>query len=160
MTDSFIIRPARADEEPIIKAMIRHEQLDPLNVHWQSFLVATEGDRIIGIGQVKPYRSGRELGSLAVAADRRQRGVGGAIINALIARENGPLLLFCLSFREPFYAKFGFRRVDVSDLPGELKLKYVVGRLFTSVMKYRVIAMKRPASVPGAGSPTDGLPEA
>ena len=153
MLDSFTIRPACADEEPIIKAMIRHEQLDPLNVHWQNFLIAVEGDRVIGIGQVKPYRSGRELGSLVVVTDRRQTGVGGAIIKALIARENGPLLLFCLSFREPFYAKFGFRRVGLSDLPGEFKLKYAVGTLFTRLMKYHVIAMKRPAGLPAAGLP-------
>ena len=150
MTEPFNIRPAQSSEEAILKAMIRSEQLDPLNVHWRNFLVAIEGERIIGIGQVKPYRSGRELGSLAVVADRRQIGVGGAIINALIARENGPLLLFCLAFREPFYAKFGFRRVGLSDLPGEFKLKYALGTLFTRLMKNRVIAMKRPAGLPDA----------
>ena len=150
MTDSLTIRSAHAAEEAIIKAMIRSEQLDPFNVHWQNFLVAIEGERIIGIGQVKPYRSGRELGSLVVVADRRQTGVAGAIINALIARESGPLLLFCLAFREPFYAKFGFRRVGLSDLPGEFKLKYALGTLFTRLMKNRVIAMKRPAGLPDA----------
>ena len=150
MTDSLTIRSARAAEEAIIKAMIRSEQLDPFNVHWQNFLVAREGARIIGSGQVKPYRSGRELGSLVVVADRRQTGVAGAIINALIARESGPLLLFCLAFREPFYAKFGFRRVGLSDLPGEFKLKYALGTLFTRLMKNRVIAMKRPAGLPDA----------
>ncbi len=153
MTPAFIIRPAHANEASIIKAMIRHEQLDPLNVHWQNFLVAVEGERIIGIGQVKPYRSGRELGSLAVVADRRECGVGGALIKALIARENGPLLLFCLSFREPYYSKFGFRRAGISDLPGEFKVKYAVGALFTRLMKYRVIAMKRPATEAAVGLP-------
>jgi len=148
MTDSLTIRSARAAEAAIIKAMIRSEQLDPFNVHWQNFLVATEGERIVGIGQVKPYHSGRELGSLVVVADRRQTGVAGAIINALIARESGPLLLFCLAFREPFYAKFGFHRVGLADIPGEFKLKYALGTLFTRLMKHRVIAMKRPASLP------------
>ena len=155
MTEPFIIRPAQAHEAAIIKAMIRDEHLDPFNVHWQNFLVAVEGERIIGIGQVKPYRSGRELGSLVVVADRRQTGVAGAIINALIARENGPLLLFCLAFREPFYSKFGFRRVGLTDIPGSFKLKYAFGTVFTRLMRHRVIVMKRPA-----GSPTAGLPDA
>ncbi len=150
MTEPFTIRPAQANEEAIIKAMIRGEQLDPFNVHWQNFLVATEGERIVGIGQVKPYRSGRELGSLAVVADRRQTGIGGAIIKALIARENGPLLLFCLAFREPFYAKFGFRRVGVSDIPGEFKLKYALGTAITRLVGHRVIVMKRSAGLPDA----------
>jgi N-acetylglutamate synthase-like GNAT family acetyltransferase len=159
MTDSLAIRSAHADEEAIIKAMIRGEQLDPLNVHWQNFLVATEGERIVGIGQVKPYHSGRELGSLVVVADRRQTGVAGAIIHALIARESGPLLLFCLAFREPFYAKFGFRRVGVSDIPGEFKLKYLLGVAFTRLFGQRVIVMKRQAGLPVADLPAAGLPD-
>jgi len=124
MTGTYTIRSAHANDEATIKALIHAEQLDPLNVHWQNFLVAEEAGRIIGIGQVKLYPSGRELGSLVVVADRRQNGVGGAIINALIARERGPLRLFCLAFREPYYAKFGFRRCGLRDLPGEFKLKY------------------------------------
>jgi N-acetylglutamate synthase-like GNAT family acetyltransferase len=153
MTESLIIRPAQAHEEAIIKAMIRDEQLDPFNVHWQNFLVATESERIIGIGQVKPYRSGRELGSLVVVADRRKTGVAGAIINALIARESGPLLLFCLAFREPFYSKFGFRRAGLADIPRSFKLKYALGTVFTRLIGHRVIVMKRPAGLPAAGLP-------
>ena len=96
----FYIRPARAADAATIRSMIRAERLDPLNVHWENFLIAETGGRIIGIGQIKPYPGARELGSLAVAADQRQTGVGGAIINALIARENGPLYLFCLACRK------------------------------------------------------------
>jgi N-acetylglutamate synthase-like GNAT family acetyltransferase len=142
---TLTIRPARAEEEAVIKAMIRAEHLDPFNVHWQNFLVAEDAaaGRIIGIGQIKPYRSGRELGSLVVAADRRQSGVGGAIIRVLIERERGSLLLFCLAFREPYYAKFGFRRCGLRDLPGEFKLKYTLGTIFTRLVGRRLIVMQR-----------------
>ncbi|HTP10891.1 MAG TPA: GNAT family N-acetyltransferase [Anaerolineae bacterium] len=146
MTGTCTIRSAHANDEATIKALIHAEQLDPLNVHWQNFLVAEEAGRIIGIGQVKLYPSGRELGSLVVVADRRQNGVGGAIINALIARERGPLRLFCLAFREPYYAKFGFRRCGLRDLPGEFKLKYALGTLFTRLVGRRLIVMQRFAS--------------
>jgi predicted N-acetyltransferase YhbS len=84
------------------------------------------------------------LGSLAVVPERRQNGIGGAIITALIARENGPLFLFCLAFREPYYAKFGFRRAEWRDLPGTLKGKYLLGFMFTRLIGRRLIAMKRP----------------
>jgi N-acetylglutamate synthase-like GNAT family acetyltransferase len=158
MRETYTVRSATAADEPAIKALIRAEHLDPLNVHWQNFLVAeevgrateggraTKGGRIIGIGQVKPFRSGRELGSLVVVADRRQSGVGGALINALIARETGPLLLFCLAFREPYYAKFGFRRCGRRELRGELKLKYVLGSIMTRLIGKRLIVMLRTAS--------------
>ena len=148
MPETYTIRSAVAADEAVIKAMIRTERLDPMNVHWPNFLVAedTSMGRIIGIGQIKPYRSGRELGSLAVVTDRRQNGVGGAIINALIERERGPLLLFCLAFREPYYAKFGFRRCGLRDLPGEFKVKYALGTVFTRLVGRRLIVMRRLAS--------------
>jgi N-acetylglutamate synthase-like GNAT family acetyltransferase len=147
MSETYTIRSAHAADEATIKALIRAEHLDPMNVHWQNFLVAEEASRIIGIGQIKPFRSGRELGSLAVVADRRQSGVGGAIIKVLIAREPGPLLLFCLAFREPYYAKFGFRRCGLRDLRGELKLKYALGTIFTRLVGRRLIVMQRPVGL-------------
>jgi N-acetylglutamate synthase-like GNAT family acetyltransferase len=147
MPENYTIRPARAGDEATIKALIRAERLDPFNVHWQNFLVAEDAGRIVGIGQVKPYRSGRELGSLVVVPDRRQNGVGGAIIRALIERESGPLWLFCLAFREPYYARFGFRRCGLRDLPGELRFKYALGTVFTRLARYRLIAMQRPHSL-------------
>ena len=149
MPESYTIRAATVGDKATIKALIRGEHLDPFNVHWQNFLVAEDADagRIIGIGQVKPYRSGRELGSLVVAPERRQNGVGAAIITALLARETGPLLLFCLAFREPYYARFGFRRCGLSDLPGEFKVKYALGTIFTRLARYRLIAMNRPNSL-------------
>lgn len=144
MPDNFTIRPARADEQAHIRSMIRAEQLDPMNVHWENFLVAEQANRIIGIGQVKPYPGARELGSLVVLNRNRQQGVGAAIINALIARESGgTLLLFCLQFREPYYRKFGFRRVGLGDLPRSMKFKYALGWFFTRIIRYQLIVMKR-----------------
>lgn len=143
MSDDFTIRPARPEEQPHIRLMIRAGRLDPMNVHWENFLVAEEDNRIIGIGQVKPYRNARELGSLVVMNRRREQGVGAAIIKALIARESGPLFLFCLQFREPYYAKFGFRRAFMRDLPRSLKFKYAIGWFFTRVFRYKLIGMKR-----------------
>ncbi|HZY41376.1 MAG TPA: GNAT family N-acetyltransferase [Anaerolineae bacterium] len=139
----FTIRPAQADEEPTIRSMIRAERLDPFNVHWPNFLVAEADERIIGVGQIKPYPNGRELGSLVVMPEYRQNGAGGAIIHALIARESGPLMLFCLAFRERYYAKFGFRRIGLRDLPAAFKFKYALGSLFTRLMRHRLIVMKR-----------------
>jgi N-acetylglutamate synthase-like GNAT family acetyltransferase len=152
MPETYTIRSARAGDEATIKALIRGERLDPLNVHWQNFVVAEDSDvgRLIGVGQIKPYRSGRELGSLVVVPERRESGVGGAIIRTLLKRERGSLLLFCLAFREPYYAKFGFRRCGLRDLPGEFKVKYAVGTLVTRLVGRRLIVMQRPGGLPAA----------
>jgi amino-acid N-acetyltransferase len=144
MSSQFQIRPARADEQTKIRSMIRAAQLDPMNVHWENFLIAEEDNRIIGIGQVKPFTGARELGSLIVVNRKREQGVGAAIINALIEREQGGVLyLFCLGFREPYYSKFGFTRVYLRDLPRSLKFKYAMGWFFTRFFRYKMIAMKR-----------------
>ena len=144
MPDDFHIRPARAAEQPLIRSMIRHEHLDPLNVHWQNFSVAENAQGIIGIAQIKPYPGGRELGSLVVLPDHRRSGVGAALIRALLAREAGPLVLFCLSFREPYYTQFEFRRVGMSELPAAFRFKYAVGWFFTRFLKHKLIVMARP----------------
>ena len=144
MPDDFRIRPARADEQSMIRSMIQREHLDPLNVHWQNFLVAENAQGIIGIAQIKPYPGGRELGSLAVLPEHRRSGVGAALILALLAREAGPLVLFCLSFREAYYAKFGFQRVGLRELPAAFKLKYALGWFFTRFLKHKLIVMARP----------------
>jgi amino-acid N-acetyltransferase len=143
--DNFTIRAARATEQAVIQSLIRRERLDPLNIHWENFLVVEDGGRIIGIGQVKPYPGGRELGSLVVVPERRRSGIGAAIINALLKNETGPLVLFCLAFREPYYARFGFQRARVRDLPWSFKGKYVVGWLFTRLFERRLIVMARSA---------------
>lgn len=140
----YLLRPAIVHDEMFIRALIRREHLDPFNVHWQNFLVAEANDQIIGIGQVKPFPGARELGSLAVVPEYRRSGVGGAIIHALVARESGPLVLFCLAFRERYYAKFGFRRAMLHDVPGSLKAKYILGLVFTRLFRERLIVMVRP----------------
>lgn len=146
----YQIRPAAAHEQALIRALIRREQLDPLNVHWQNFLVAEADGQIVGIGQIKPFPGARELGSLIVLPDYRQRGVGAALIRSLIARERGPLVLFCLAFRGRYYAKFGFQRVALRDIPGSLKVKYLAGLLVTRLFRRRLIAMVRwPEHLPG-----------
>jgi N-acetylglutamate synthase-like GNAT family acetyltransferase len=143
MPDDFRIRPARAAEQSLIRSMIRHEHLDPLNVHWQNFIVAENAQGILGIAQIKPYPGGRELGSLVVVPERRRSGVGAALIRALLAREAGPLVLFCLSFREAYYAKFGFQRVGLRELPAAFKFKYALGWFLTRFFKHKLIVMAR-----------------
>lgn len=123
--------------------MVRGAGLDPTSLHWENFLVAENGGRVIGVGQVKPYRSGRELGSLVVLKPYRGQGVGGRIIRALIEREQGELFLFCRDRLESYYARFGFRRAGWRELRGALRAKYAFAQLFRVFFGVRVIVMRR-----------------
>ena len=115
---SVRIRPAVAADQPAITRIVRAARLIPVGLAWPRFLVADEGGRIVGVGQVKPHGDGsRELASIAVVPGSQGQGVGGQIIQALLAREAGPLHLMCEGRNETYYARFGFRRLAVSDMP-------------------------------------------
>ncbi|SDQ16545.1 amino-acid N-acetyltransferase [Quadrisphaera sp. DSM 44207] len=55
-----------------------------------------------------------EVRTLAVAAGHRGRGVGSAVLRALLddARELGVRRVFCLTFEVPFFAAHGFEVID------------------------------------------------
>src|SRR5206468_11470410 len=86
-------------------------------VRWTNFLVAEEDSAAVGIGQVKRHHDGtRELASMVVVPERRGQGVGGAIIEKLIADHPGEVLhLTCRRQLAGYYEKFGFKVVDESE---------------------------------------------
>jgi N-acetylglutamate synthase-like GNAT family acetyltransferase len=107
------IRPATADDAPVVRALIRRVRINPTGLDWRRFLVA-EGPEgmIIACGQVKPHGDGtRELSSVAVAEAWRGRGIAGEIIQRLKGEAGPPLWLTCRSGLEPMYTRFGFQRV-------------------------------------------------
>ena len=108
-------RPAVADDQYAITAIVRAARINPRDLDWQRFLLAQAGQDVIGVGQVKPHDDGsRELASIAVVPEWQGNGVGGALIRALLARETGPLHLMCADDRECYYERFGFQRLNRS----------------------------------------------
>ena len=113
-----IIRPAVADDQFAITAIVRAAWLNSLDLDWQRFLLAQWGQDVIGVGQVKPHGDGtRELASIAVVPEWQGQGVGSAIIRGLLAREASTLYLMCAAKTAPYYERFGFRRIDRPDMP-------------------------------------------
>jgi amino-acid N-acetyltransferase len=60
-----------------------------------------------------------ELRSVAVAEEAGRKGIGSQLVQACIseARQIGLKRIFCLTYKPDFFAKFGFRLVDKSELP-------------------------------------------
>jgi amino-acid N-acetyltransferase len=72
------------------------------------------GERLIGCGALHVmWEDLAEIRTVAVAPDWVGRGVGGQLLEALIAeaRELGVRRLFCLTFETEFFGRFGFREV-------------------------------------------------
>ena len=142
----LIIRPASADDQFVITAIVRAARINPRDLDWRRFLVAQWGQDVIGVGQVKAHADGsRELASIAVVPEWQGQGVGGALVRALMARETGPLYLMCNAHRESYYQRFGFRRLDVAAMPSYFR-RFVLLAPFIRLLTLnwvRVVVMGR-----------------
>lgn len=132
---SLTIRPAlQADQETIV-SFIRQARINPRNLHWENFMVAEENGQVVGIRQVKVHSQGtREVASGFVLPEFRRRGISARLMNELLARETGPLYTMVNEKRAAYYEQFGFRRVDVGQLPSDFRKEYWIGRIVTTLM--------------------------
>ncbi len=140
------LRPASATDQPAIERIIRAAHINPMGLDWQRFVVAEQDGEVIGTGQIKTHGDGsRELASIAVAPPYQRRRIASAIIGELLARETGPVYLFCRSPLESFYERFGFRRIDHNEMSPYFRRMYGVATAFWKIAHrpVQVIVMKR-----------------
>ena len=86
----------------------------------RDFYVVEEDGRLLGTTALHiVWEDLAEIRSVAVAEDAGRRGVGTQLVAASIkeARELGLKRVFCLTYKPDFFAKFGMRIVDKSELP-------------------------------------------
>lgn len=147
---SVTIRPAVEADQSTIESFIQQAKINPRNLHWERFLVAEENGNIVGIRQVKIHTQGtREVASGFVLPEYRRRGISAQLLNAILAKENGPLYLMCRDKRTYYYEPFGFRQLTVNELPADFRKEYRIGRIVTSLLsllskdKIRIVPMKR-----------------
>jgi N-acetylglutamate synthase-like GNAT family acetyltransferase len=116
---SFDIRPAAQSDLCSIRALIRSVRINPLGLDWRRFVVAVDSKgEVIGCGQIKPHWDGSfELASLAVHLNRRERGVGRALIEHLLNSHPSVIYLTCRAELGVFYERFGFRVAEKSEMP-------------------------------------------
>lgn len=110
MAEGVILCPARPEDQPMIRRLVREARLNPLGLRWSRFVVAEVAGKVIGAAQVQPHRDGsRELASVVGDPAWRGRGLGSRLVRTVMAREQGPLYWICRAEREAFYARLGFR---------------------------------------------------
>ncbi len=118
--DDFFLRQAESSDMPAIRSLVRAVRINPTGLNWQHFIIAvTEGNEILGCGQVKTHRDGsRELASIAVVESARGLGIARAIIERLLSEhKDRPLFLMCRASLQSLYDKFGFHTAGMVDLP-------------------------------------------
>jgi N-acetylglutamate synthase-like GNAT family acetyltransferase len=126
--------------------MIRSANLNRMNLKWPNFLVAEEGGAVVGIGQVKAHGDGsREVASMAVVPAWQGKGIGSAIIKALIAGEGDRVLyLTCRREMRGYYERFGFRTIAKADYPPYFARLIRVVNAFALLARTEVLVMRRP----------------
>ncbi len=114
------IRPARTQDVRVIRELIDQYAPDrrllskatvTLYEDVTDFLVADDDGAVIGCGAVHVmWEDLAEVRTLAVLPHLFRRGIGSAILAALVdrARALGVARVFCLTFETDFFAAFGF----------------------------------------------------
>jgi N-acetylglutamate synthase-like GNAT family acetyltransferase len=119
LVENISLRPATKAEFSEIKVLIRQVGINPLGLDWRRFTVAVDGSgQMIACGQMKPVRGDlMELASLAVRPAYRHQGIARALIEHLLTDTFRPVFLTCRSGLGAFYEKFGFRALQLEEMP-------------------------------------------
>ena len=86
----------------------------------RDLFVVRDGDELVACAALHIFWSDlAEIRSVAVAEEKQDQGAGALLIKACLdeARGLGIETIFCLTYKPEFFERFGFRRVDVMELP-------------------------------------------
>jgi amino-acid N-acetyltransferase len=89
----------------------------------RDFLVGREDGRIVAVAGLEDYTTAGLLRSVAVAPDRRDRGLAQTLIKILISRSKNrghhAIYLFT-DTAAGYFSRFGFRRIDRTELAPDI----------------------------------------
>ncbi|MEG4418460.1 GNAT family N-acetyltransferase [Microcoleus sp. LAD1_D5] len=141
------IRPASAQDIKSIRKLVWSARLDPTQLRWEQFWVIECEGKLAACGQLRNFAGVQELGSLVVAKDWRDQGLGSYLTKYLIQQATEPLYLECLGKRlASFYTRFGFVEVSVQELPQSLKFKFGLSHLAKTLFRIPVTIMQYQAA--------------
>jgi amino-acid N-acetyltransferase len=137
------IRPARTSDIKGIRTLIDtftlrgrllNKETVTLYEAVQEFIVAVDGDQVIGCGALHIlWEDLAEVRTVAVAQDHHGTGVGHKILEAIIERAKniGVGRIFCLTFETQFFGRHGFVEIQgtpvAPDVYAELLRSYDAG---------------------------------
>ena len=117
------LRPARREEFAAIAGLLSAaglpvEDLDAAML--DAFVVATDGRGLVGVAGLEVYGSNALVRSLAVDAERRSRGLGASLVDAIEteARSRGVTALYLLTTTAAeFFGRLGYTTHDRATVP-------------------------------------------
>lgn len=128
MTGEVVIRPARTPDVAAVRRLVGLYTADgrllakaPVTLYEdvQEFLVAEVDGEVVGCGALHVmWEDLGEIRTVAVDPDHARHGIGGRILDMLIARARdlGLARLFCLTFEVDFFRSRGFDEIEGSPV--------------------------------------------
>lgn len=115
------ILAAKAADVDAIKALLVANDLPTSGVddHWKTFVVARDGDAIVGCGGSETYPVAALIRSIAVDPGYRKSGIGRSIVRQLIDRlsARGIREFYLLTTgAESYFKKRGFKTIDRDEV--------------------------------------------
>lgn len=125
MERDITIRPATAEDLPEIKQLLLDNALPTAGVddHWRTFVVARDGDRIVGCGGAEAYQFAALIRSIAVDPEYRSAGIGRRIVRQLLDRlaSRGLREFYLLTTTaEEYFRRRGFKVIDRDEVHPQL----------------------------------------
>ena len=119
MKAEYKIRPAEESEFTQIKDLIHLVGINPSGLDWKRFVVAVNAEgKVISCGQLKPHGGDiLELASIATVPEYERQGLASAVIIELLKTPVRPLYLMCMEHNGSLYEKFGFRSLQIDEMP-------------------------------------------
>ena len=105
------------------KGVMLPRALSEIYENIRDFFVIKDGDKVVGCAALHVYWSDlAELRGVAVAEEYQNRRLGANLIEACIneAKEVGIPQVFCLTYRDSFFERQGFKRVEKTELPRKI----------------------------------------
>jgi amino-acid N-acetyltransferase len=138
------IEPARPEDADDILRLLEenHLPLDGLRDRVDTIVVAREHGRVVGSAALERYRDGALLRSVAVSTALQGGGLGRQLTDAAIglARDlNAPAVFLLTTTAERYFPKFGFERIDRSEVPESVRASVE----FTSACPSSAIVMRK-----------------
>lgn len=121
----IIIQPAAAADLDAIKSLLTSNELPVAGVdeHWRTFLVARDGNKIVGCGGAEAYQFAALIRSVAVLPEYRSSGIGRRLVRQLLDRlaSRGLREFYLLTTTaEDYFRKRGFKTIDRDEVHPQL----------------------------------------
>ena len=152
---TFNIRPATELDQLAITALVHSEHLNPTDLDWRRFVLATDHRDILGAVQLRNHvDDSRELGSLVVRKDARGRGIASRLIDALLAPIASPVFMITGAAFARHYRRWGFHRIEPARAPKGIRRNYYFGQFVGGLMSLLSGRRPRELAILDRGAPT------